>query len=52
MIKKTSVKCDVETCKHNDSKLCSLDKLDISCICPGCECHNQKETICRSFLKK
>ena len=52
MGKDTKVQCDVEACKHNNSKCCVLEKLDISCTCDGCHCHDQKETICRSFSQK
>lgn len=52
MSKETKVKCDVESCKHNDCHCCCLDKLDISCTCDGCNCNDKQETICKSFSKK
>lgn len=52
MKKDTKVKCDVESCKHNDCNLCDLEVLDISCTCNGDSCSNKKETICKSFSKR
>jgi len=52
MSKDTKVKCDVESCKHNDCNCCNLDILDISCSGLGCNCQTKKETICQSFSKK
>lgn len=52
MKKDTKVKCDVESCKHNDCNLCNLEVLDISCTCSGDECSNKRETICKSFSRK
>jgi len=49
MKRDTKVKCDVESCRHNDSKLCDLDVLDISCTCDNDNCHRWEETICGSF---
>ena len=52
MKKETKVKCDVESCKHNDDKECELKELDISCTCDNDECEEKEETICKSFEKK
>ena len=52
MKKETNVKCEVESCKHNHCNCCDLEVLDISCTCDGCDCQDEKETICRSFTKK
>ena len=49
MSKNTKVKCDVESCKHNDCNSCNLEVLDISCSCDGINCHDKKETVCHSF---
>lgn len=51
MKKETKVKCEVENCKHNESKCCDLDELDISCICDKEYCKDKKETLCKSFEK-
>lgn len=44
-----SIKCDVNTCKHNNTadKCCELDSIEISCTCNNDECDCQEETICR-----
>lgn len=52
MGKDTKVKCDVESCKHNDCHCCSLEVLDITCTCDKEDCQHKKETICGSFSKK
>ena len=46
------IKCDVETCKHNDSKQCNLDNVKISCNCGCNECNCVDDTICESFEEK
>lgn len=51
MKKHTKVNCEVENCKHNDSKKCDLDELDISCTCDDDECLDKEETICNNFEK-
>lgn len=52
MNKQTKVKCNVSNCKHNECDCCNLEKLDISCTCPGCDCTDKEETICKSFQEK
>ena len=46
-----SIKCNVESCKHNncDEGTCTLEEIEISCTCDNCDCSNEDETICRSF---
>ena len=45
MKKETKVNCEVESCKHNEEKKCSLEELDISCTCDGEDCEEIEETI-------
>lgn len=49
--KNQKIKCTVNSCKYNDTsnKLCSLDKISISCTCNSNNCKSYKETICGSF---
>ena len=44
-----SIKCNVDTCKHNDckSKMCQLDVIKIG-SCNGCT-NCKDDTICDSF---
>ena len=51
MKKETKVNCEVENCKHNESKKCDLDELDISCTCDNKDCEDKQETICNNFEK-
>ena len=44
-----NIKCDVESCKHNEEKKCNLDEVKISCTCENNECNCIDETICESF---
>ena len=48
---KGTIKCDVETCKHNNCEkgCCELEEVKISCTCNNDECKNCEETICASF---
>lgn len=46
---KNSIKCDVESCKHNDEKCCLLNSVKISCNCGHDECNCADDTICESF---
>lgn len=48
-----SIKCDVESCKYNDStdKYCTLNEIKISCTCNNCNAC-KKETICDSFKQR
>ena len=39
------IKCDVETCKHND-----CDK--VSCTCDNDSCKKVEETVCENFKEK
>ena len=41
MRKETKVNCEVENCKHNEERNCSLDELDISCTCDNEECYEK-----------
>lgn len=52
--KKQTIKCDVDTCKFNntDDKLCELDEIKVSCICDSDDCRSTDETICDSFEEK
>ena len=51
--KKTNknIKCDVDTCKHNnkDEECCELESVKISCTCNNDECECTEETVCQSF---
>ena len=51
---KGTIKCDVETCKHNDCKegCCKLDEIKIGCTCDNDACKKTDETICQSFKHK
>lgn len=53
-MKNQKIKCDVENCKYNncDACECTLDEIEVSCSCNGCDCHKVKETICSSFKEK
>lgn len=45
-----SIKCDVESCKYNNSSdnYCTLNEIKVSATCNGCDA-KKKETICDSF---
>lgn len=49
--KDKKIKCDVDSCTHNDkdTKCCELDSISVSCTCNNDECEDCKETICESF---
>ncbi len=49
--KNPSIRCDVESCKHNDYSCgyCDLDEIQVSCNCKNDEVEDQEETICASF---
>lgn len=51
---KNNIKCDVETCKHNDcnSNCCKLKEIKISCTCNNDSCKKVEETICENFKEK
>lgn len=51
MSKKQKIKCDVESCKHQntDDKVCELDEIKVSCTCDHDECECNDETVCESF---
>lgn len=46
---KTKVCCDVTNCLHEEEGKCTLDDLNISCSCRGCDCNNTSSTLCQSF---
>ena len=50
---KGTIKCDVESCKHNNCEngCCELDEIKISCTCNYNCCKITEETICQSFKK-
>ena len=50
---KGTIKCDVESCKHNNCEnvCCELDEIKISCTCNNNCCKKTEETICQSFKK-
>lgn len=52
MENKQLIKCDVKTCKFNntDDELCNLNIIKVSTI--NNDCHNKKETKCNSFEYK
>lgn len=41
----TSLKCTVENCIHNASRLCSLNEIDVN----GLDAHESDGTCCHSF---
>lgn len=49
--KNKNIKCDVDTCKHNnkDNECCKLESISISCTCKNDECDCTESTICQSF---
>lgn len=49
--KNPSIKCNVETCKHNDCSCgyCDLDEIQVSCTCDHTEVDTKESTICESF---
>lgn len=51
--KNASIKCDVESCKHNDCSCgcgyCSLDEIKVSCTCNHDEAEHKDVTVCDSF---
>lgn len=51
MAKKQKIKCDVDSCKHqnSDDKVCELDEIKVSCTCNNDECECNDETVCESF---
>lgn len=52
--KKQTIKCDVDSCKFNNSKenSCELEEIQISCSCDKDDCRCNDETICDSFSEK
>lgn len=46
-----SIKCDVESCKHQntDKQECELDEIKVSCVCDNDDCTCSSDTICDSF---
>lgn len=51
MAKKQKIKCDVDSCKHqnSDDKVCELDEIKVSCTCNNDECECNDKTVCESF---
>lgn len=49
--KKDKIKCDVESCKHNnpDEEVCELDSIKVTCTCNNDECECSENTVCDSF---
>ena len=49
--KNQTIKCDVESCKYNntDNYECELDEIKVSCNCANDDCTCSEETICNSF---
>lgn len=49
--KKSNIKCDVESCKHQNTEegVCELDEIKVSCECNNDDCECNEETICESF---
>lgn len=47
----TKIKCDVESCEHNncDEGYCELDEIKVGCTCDNDECEATEETVCESF---
>ena len=47
--KNQKIKCNVETCKHNDceQELCQLSEIKVGCGCDDTNCKD--DTICVSF---
>ncbi len=52
--KNERIKCNVESCDHNNKKdnCCELDEIEVSCTCKNDECCDCDETICSSFENK
>lgn len=52
--KKQTIKCNVESCKFNnsDDNKCELDEIQVSCTCDNDDCRCNDETICDSFEEK
>ncbi len=51
MAKKQKIKCDVESCKHQNTEdeVCELNEIKVSCNCNNDECESNDETVCESF---
>lgn len=51
--KKSKIKCDVESCVHQDSKdkVCELDEIKVSSAddCKDDEVEENSQTVCESF---
>ncbi len=47
--KNQTIKCNVETCRHNDcdKMVCQLDEIKVDCGCDDPNC--KADTICDSF---
>ena len=51
MNKKSRIKCDVESCIHQNTEKaeCELEEIKVSCICDNDDCTCSTDTICDSF---
>ncbi len=51
MDKKSKIKCEVNSCKHQntDKQECELDEIKVSCVCDNDDCSCTEETVCDSF---
>ncbi len=49
--KKQTIKCDVHSCKYNNTEdnFCDLDEIKFSCTCDNDDCECTNDTICYSF---
>ncbi len=51
MEKQQHIKCDVESCKHQncESGCCKLSEIEVGCDCGCREAEKEASTICKSF---
>ncbi len=49
--KDPKIKCNVDSCQHNNCEegICDLETISVSCTCNNDECCDCKETVCESF---
>ena len=52
--KNQKIKCDVDSCKFNNSEeqKCDLEEIKVSSTCDNNDCKCTEETICDSFEEK
>jgi hypothetical protein len=43
------IKCDVNSCIHNNKKSCSLNEIKVSCSCCSDDVNCKNDTVCNSF---